>query len=216
MMQLGIHHIRYSVKDINTFSRLLVNHLGFTPYATRNKVSNSEASSTQVLKHGHVVFIIDQRKEFDDANYSGQFCSGNTLYNADTVCDICLQCCNIPEILHTCIIHHTTIIQPLTKVRKIYFEIFSNVLLVSAIFCSRFLHVYHDTVATFQLALRWMCNSPRTGCARRTTTTYMWHEQAIVEWLRRMISCCLLPQCEALRTCRSVFPIATTPQYVWF
>jgi len=24
--------------------------------------------------------------------------------------------------------------------------------------------------------------------------------------------CCLLPQCEALRTCRSGFPIATQPQ----
>ena len=40
--------------------------------------------------------------------------------------------------------------------------------------------------------------------------TYMWREQAIIEWSRHVNSnCCLLPQCEALRTCRSGFPIAT-------
>jgi len=73
-----------------------------------------------------------------------------------------------------------------------------------------------------------MCDSPRTGCAPRITAIYTWWEQAITEWLRRGISadtnlwtieqndqrthrviaahdlyCCLLPQCEALRTCRS-------------
>ena len=43
-------------------------------------------------------------------------------------------------------------------------------------------------VATSPLALRWLCDSPRTGCARRTTPTYMWREQAIVEWPRRVNS----------------------------
>jgi len=27
----------------------------------------------------------------------------------------------------------------------------------------------HCTVATFSVALRWLCDSPRTGCARRKT-----------------------------------------------
>jgi len=35
--------------------------------------------------------------------------------------------------------------------------------------------------------------------------TYMWREQAIIEWSWRELYCCLLPQCEALRTCRSDF-----------
>jgi len=34
----------------------------------------------------------------------------------------------------------------------------------------------------------------------------MWHEQVIAA---HDLYCCLLPQCEALRTCRSGFPIAT-------
>ena len=44
------------------------------------------------------------------------------------------------------------------------------------------------SVATSPLALRWMCDSPRTGCARRTTPIYIWHEQAIIEWSWRVIS----------------------------
>ena len=48
-------------------------------------------------------------------------------------------------------------------------------------------------VATSRLALHWMCDSPRTGCARRITLIYMWCEQAIIEWSRRVIyivACC--------------------------
>jgi len=48
-------------------------------------------------------------------------------------------------------------------------------------------------VATSPLALRWMCASPRTGCARRITPICTWREQAIIEWSRRVISivaCC--------------------------
>jgi len=49
-------------------------------------------------------------------------------------------------------------------------------------------------VATSLLALHWMCSSPQIGCARRITPIYMWREQAIIEWSRRVISiniaCC--------------------------
>jgi len=39
------------------------------------------------------------------------------------------------------------------------------------------------TVASSPVALRWMCDSPRTGCARRITPIHtLWHEQAIIEW----------------------------------
>ena len=89
------------------------------------------------------------------------------------------------------------------------------------------------SVATSPVVLRWLCDSPRTGCAWRITPLYMWREQAIIEWswlessadinlwtiehddwrTRRVIMaclyCCLLPRCEALRTCCSGFPIAT-------
>ena len=42
--------------------------------------------------------------------------------------------------------------------------------------------------ATSPLALRWICNSPRTGCARRITPLYTWREQAIIEWSWHVIS----------------------------
>jgi len=68
-------------------------------------------------------------------------------------------------------------------------------------------------VANSPLALRWMRDSLRTGSARRKTHTH-------VAWTsnNRVISscylyCCLLPQCEALRTCRSGFPVATKWRY---
>jgi len=58
--------------------------------------------------------------------------------------------------------------------------------------------------ATSRLALRWMCDSPRTGCARRTPPIYKWRKQGTTEWPWDVISyCCLLP-------CRSGFPIAST------
>ena len=50
----------------------------------------------------------------------------------------------------------------------------------------------NERVATSPLALRWMRGSPRTECAWRTTP-YMWCEQAIIEWSRRVnsiIACC--------------------------
>ena len=52
--------------------------------------------------------------------------------------------------------------------------------------------------------------SPRTGCARRIKYMYVARTSN-----NRVISsgdlyCCLLPRCEALRICRSGFPIATS------
>jgi len=50
-----------------------------------------------------------------------------------------------------------------------------------------------EIVATSPVALRWLCDSPRTGCAWRITPLCMWREQAIIEWSRRVIStvaCC--------------------------
>ena len=47
-------------------------------------------------------------------------------------------------------------------------------------------------------------------CTKNNTHTYcMWHEQAIRMIMACDLYCCLLPQCEALRTCCSGFPIAT-------
>jgi len=48
-------------------------------------------------------------------------------------------------------------------------------------------------VATSLVVLRWLCDSPWTGCAWRITPLCMWREQAIIEWSRRVISivaCC--------------------------
>jgi len=55
-----------------------------------------------------------------------------------------------------------------------------------------------------------MCDSPRTGCAWRTTP-YIYVAQTSNNRVSMAceLYCCLLPQCEALRTCRSGFPIAT-------
>ena len=47
--------------------------------------------------------------------------------------------------------------------------------------------------------LRWMCDSPRTGCARRTTPICTWREQAIIEWSRRMIS--IVACCHSAKLC---------------
>ena len=49
------------------------------------------------------------------------------------------------------------------------------------------------TVATSPVMLRWLCDSPRTGCAWRITPFCMLREQATIEWSRRVISivaCC--------------------------
>jgi len=69
-------------------------------------------------------------------------------------------------------------------------------------------HEVKGIVATPPLALRWMRGSPRTECARRTTP-YVGgaNKQRVIS--SSELYCCLLSQCEALRTWRSGFPIAT-------
>jgi len=59
-------------------------------------------------------------------------------------------------------------------------------------FIEHFVNKGH-TVATSPVMLRWLCDSPRMGCAWRITPLCMWREQAITEWSRRVISvvaCC--------------------------
>ena len=60
-------------------------------------------------------------------------------------------------------------------------------------------------VATSPFALRWMRGLPRTGRARRTTPyIYVARTSNKRVIMTCEIYCCLLPQCEALRTCRSI------------
>ena len=54
-------------------------------------------------------------------------------------------------------------------------------------------------VETSGLAWRWMCDSPRTGCARRITPTYVWREQAIIEWSPLVIS--IVACCHSVKLC---------------
>jgi len=48
------------------------------------------------------------------------------------------------------------------------------------------------------LALRWMSNSPRMGCARRTTP-YIWREQAISDWSWHVNS--IVAFCHSVKLC---------------
>jgi len=55
-----------------------------------------------------------------------------------------------------------------------------------------------------------MCDLPRTGCAWRTTPCiYVARTSNNRVIMACELYCCLLPQCEALHSCRSGFPIAT-------
>jgi len=66
------------------------------------------------------------------------------------------------------------------------------------------------TVATSPVVLRWLCDSPRTGCAWRITPyIYVARTSNNRVIMACELYCCLLSQCEALRICRSGFPIAT-------
>ena len=44
-----------------------------------------------------------------------------------------------------------------------------------------------------------MCDTPRTGCARRITPTYVWREQAIIERSRLVIS--IVACCHSVKIC---------------
>ena len=60
-----------------------------------------------------------------------------------------------------------------------------------------------DVVATSQLMLRWKCDSPEMGCAQWATHKYMWREQAIIEWFRRVIS--IIACCHKIACCVRAF-----------
>jgi len=68
----------------------------------------------------------------------------------------------------------------------------------------------HNSRANSPAVLRWLWDSPRTGCVWRTTP-YIY--VALTSNNRVILACelhrSLLPQCEALRICRLVSPIAT-------
>jgi len=57
-------------------------------------------------------------------------------------------------------------------------------------------------VATSQLMLRWKCDSPQMGCAQWATHKYIWREQAIIEWSRRVIS--IIACCHSVKLCALV------------
>ena len=49
--------------------------------------------------------------------------------------------------------------------------------------------IAEGSVATSRVALRWTCDSPRTGCARKTTPIYIHVARTrIIEWSRQVIS----------------------------
>ena len=68
------------------------------------------------------------------------------------------------------------------------------------------------TVTTSPVVLHWLCDSPWTGCAWKTTPYIHVARTSINRVIVACeLYCCLLPQCETLRICRSGFPIATPP-----
>ena len=71
-----------------------------------------------------------------------------------------------------------------------------------------------STVATFRLALRWMCDSPRTGVSEEQHPYIyicMWRKQAIIEWLRRMIS--IVACCRSVKLCSHAARAFRSQQY---
>jgi len=102
---------------------------------------------------------------------------------------LCLQCAFLPSL--TTLMEWTDQ-QHFAKTKMGYISLTS---LLNAIF------------ATAPLALRWMCDSPRTGYARRITPIYLARtsHNRVISSRDFYLCCCLLPQCEALRTCRSAW-----------
>jgi len=70
---------------------------------------------------------------------------------------------------------------------------------------------YLCIVATAPLALRSMCDSPRTGCVRRITPIYSWHEQPTTEWSRRVIS--TVACCHSVKLCALAARAFRSQQY---
>jgi len=64
-----------------------------------------------------------------------------------------------------------------------------------------------DSVATSRLAVRWMRDTPRTGCALRIALIWRWPEQAILKW--SLSPLLLAATVWNFALCRSGVPIAT-------
>ena len=58
---------------------------------------------------------------------------------------------------------------------------------------------------------RQQCKIQIVFCQKHLESSVIKQSTIDVREIASMISCCLLPRCEALRTCRSGFPIATLP-----
>ena len=69
------------------------------------------------------------------------------------------------------------------------------------------------TVATSPVALRWMCDSRLTGCVRKITPIYTWHEKAITEWSRRVIS--FVACCHSAKLCALAARASRSQHYQW-
>ena len=108
---LNVHHVRFAVKNVNKFVKLLRTQLQFYPYAARIVSSNTSVESTVVLRHQDVIVIIDQREESNELLGENEFCWGNTSYPVDTVCDLCLECSNIDKIVEKSFLYDKQCIQ---------------------------------------------------------------------------------------------------------
>jgi len=138
----------------------------------------------------------------------------NSKNRVSTECD--LYCCLLPQCgaLHTCcsslpIATMWGCDQDAKVVPAATFTIWT---------CDRLSSLWKggDVVATFLLALHWMRDSPWTEYGQKITPTVV-----CVAWTSKnrvvpsgYLCCCLLPQCEALHTCHSGFPIVTLPTVV--
>jgi len=54
-------------------------------------------------------------------------------------------------------------------------------------------------VVTSPVVLRWLCDSPRTGCAWRITPLSMWRKQATIQWSRWVNS--IVAFCHGVKLC---------------
>ncbi|XP_018668547.3 4-hydroxyphenylpyruvate dioxygenase-like protein [Ciona intestinalis] len=98
-MYHSIHHIRYSVKNVQKFSSFLINQLNFKKYATPKASECPLQSKTIVLRHADVIFIIDQWKEGAEPCCDNFFCHRNNNYPVNTACDVCLRTSDVEFIL---------------------------------------------------------------------------------------------------------------------
>jgi len=77
--------------------------------------------------------------------------------------------------------------------------------------CRVLVLVLVGTVATSRLALCWMCDLPQIECAHTHIYVVRTSNNRVI--MACDLYCCLLAQCEALRTCCLGFLIATVQWY---